>query len=117
MGIAELSESEQVVLFSLVGLVARADGQVSESEMDTLERLRGSLSADVFERVRDRAAALDSADAILDAARGVTRPGAREAIYGVLIEMALPDTIAANEGALLERLADLWELDSPTSAS
>ncbi len=113
MGVSELSESEQVVLLALVGLVARADGTVSESEMGTLAALRGQIAAERFERVRDAASALDSGSAILKAAASVTRPEARELIFNTLIEMALPDTIPENEADLLKRLAALWGLEAP----
>jgi len=109
----ELSESEQVVLLSLVGLFARADGRVSASEMTTLEALRAEIDPARFEKIRDAAAQLDGAEAILSAAEGTSRPEARSTIYDVLIDMALPDTIGESEGMLFNRLAALWGLESP----
>jgi uncharacterized membrane protein YebE (DUF533 family) len=113
MSVKELSESEQVVLLALVGLMARADGRISEVEMDTIEDLRDQMDPPQFERVRAAAAALDSPDAILRAAGSVMRSAATQIIYGVLIGMAIPDTIGENEGALLQRLATMWGLESP----
>jgi hypothetical protein len=109
----ELSESEQVVLLSLVGLFARADGRVSASEMTTLEALRAEIDPASFDRIRDAAARLDSAAGILSAAEGIRRPEARSTIYDVLIDMALPHTIQDAEGVLFDRLAALWGLQSP----
>jgi len=108
-----LSASEQKVLLALVGLLARADGRLSQTEMSTLEELRRALTPERFRQVRDEAAALDDDQAILDAARAVTRPEAREAIFGVLYEMAIPDTIDPSEVAVLERVAELWGLETP----
>jgi hypothetical protein len=113
MSVAELTESEQVVLLALVGLMARADGRVSEVEMDTLEELRDQIDPERFERVREAAAALDSPDAILQAAGSVMRSAATQTIYGVLLGMAIPDTIGENEGEILARLATIWGLESP----
>jgi tellurite resistance protein len=113
MNVTGLSESEQMVLLALVGLLARADGRLSQTEMSTLEELRRTLTPEKFMRIRDDAAALDDDEAILNAAKGVTRPEAREAIFGVLYEMAIPDTIDPTEVAILEKIAALWGLEAP----
>lgn len=113
MSVRELSESEQVVLLALVGLLARADGMVSEAEMDALDDLREQIEPARFDRVRAAAAALESPDAILDAATHVMRSAATEAIYGCLLGMAIPDTIRPGEATLLQRLATMWGLESP----
>ena len=112
MNVGELEESEQVVLLALVGLMARADGMVSDWEMRTLEDLREGIG-DSFDSVRDRAAALDDANAILKAAEKVARPDAREAIFHILVAMALPDTIPENEAELFRRLGKLWGIEAP----
>ena len=113
MDVSGLSESEQTVLLALVGLLARADGRLSETEMSTLEELRRLLTPERFEKIRDEAAALADDEAILNAARAVTRPEARETIFGVLYEMAIPDTIDRTELAILEQVAALWGLEAP----
>jgi uncharacterized tellurite resistance protein B-like protein len=113
MDLTGLSESEHVVLLALVGLLARADGRLSQTEMSTLEKLRRELTPERFQRIRDDAAALDDDAAVLNAARAITRPEAREAIFGVLYEMAIPDTIDPSEVTLLEKVAALWGLEPP----
>src|ERR1044071_1701898 len=113
MNVTGLSESEQMVLLALVGLLARADGRLSQTEMSTLEELRRTLTPERFMRLRDDAAALADDEAILNAAKGVTRPEAREAIFGALYEMAIPDTIDPTEVALLAKIAELWGLAAP----
>jgi hypothetical protein len=115
MGVAELSEPEQVVLLALLGLVARSDGSVSDSEMDALQTLREAIGPGRFERVRDAAAALDGNAAILKAAEGVTSPDSRELILGTIFELAAPDAIAEGEAAVVEHLARSWGLESPFS--
>ena len=113
MDVSGLSESEQTVLLALVGLLARADGRLSQTEMSTLEGLRRILTPERFQQIRDEAAALADDEAIMNAARAVTRPEAREAIFGVLYEMAIPDTIDPSEVAILERISALWGLEAP----
>ena len=115
MDVAALSEPEQVVLLSLVGLLARVDGRLSQTEMSTLERLRRAIEPERFQRVRDAAAALEDNAAIFKAAEGVARLEARELIFAVLYEMAIPDTIDATEVEMLEKLAAVWGLESPLS--
>jgi hypothetical protein len=115
MGVAQLSEAEQVVLLALVGLVARSDGAVSEPEMSALQGLREAIGPERFERVRDAAAALDGNDAILEAAERIARPEAREVIFESILEMAAPDTIAESEAEVLDQLAESWGLESPFS--
>jgi hypothetical protein len=110
MTLEELSEAEQIVLLALVGLTARLDGNVSEIEVSWIEGISERIGQERFEAVRDAAANFADPDAILDAARGVTRPGAREAIYDVIYELASSDTIAERESELLSRLAKLWDL-------
>ena len=113
MDVSGLSESEQVVLLSLVGLLARVDGRLSQTEMSTLEQLRRAITEERFGHVRDAAAALEDGAAIMKAAQGIERTEAREVIFGVLYEMAIPDTIAPAEVEILEELAKLWGLESP----
>jgi hypothetical protein len=113
MDVKGLSEPEQTVLLALVGLLARADGRLSQTEMSTLDELRILLTPERFQYVRDAAAALANDEAILNAARAVTRPEAREAIFGVLYQMAIPDTIDPSELSILEQVAALWGLDTP----
>lgn len=113
MDVSELSESEHTVLLALVGLLARADGRLSQKEMSTLEELRRVIAPERFQRVRDQAAALADDEAILNAARAVTRPQAREAIFGMLYEMAVPDTLDPSEVAILEKISALWGLEAP----
>jgi hypothetical protein len=81
--------------------------------MSTLDELRRALTPERFQQVRDAAAALADDEAIMNAARAVTRPEAREAIFGVLYEMAIPDTIDPSEVAILEHVAALWGLEAP----
>lgn len=113
MDVSGLSDSEQTVLLALVGLLARADGRLSQTEMSTLEQLRRALTPDRFQKIRDDAAALGDDEAILNAARAVSRPEAREAIFGVLYEMAIPDTLDPSEVAILEQISALWGLEAP----
>ena len=110
MTLDDLSQPEQVVLLALVGLMARMDGSVSEDEMDLLEQIADEIGEKRFEAARDAAAALADGGAILGAAASVERPEAREIIFELVYGIAVRDTIAESEAALLNELAALWGL-------
>jgi hypothetical protein len=110
MTLDDLSQPEQVVLLSLVGLMARMDGSVSQEELELLEQIADEIGEQRFEAARDAAAALSDGAAILDAARGVERGEAREVIFELVYGVAVQGTIADSEAAMLNDLATLWGL-------
>jgi hypothetical protein len=110
MTLDDLSQPEQVVMLALVGLMARMDGSVSQDELELLEQIADELGDERFEAARDAAAALADGDAILRAAAGVERVEAREVIFELVYGIAIRDTIAQSEAALLNELAAAWGL-------
>jgi hypothetical protein len=110
MTLDDLSQPEQVVLLALVGLMARMDGSVSQEELELLEQIADEIGEQRFEAARDAAAALADGAAILQAAKGVERPEAREVIFELVYGIAVRDTIAESEAEMLNELAALWGL-------
>jgi hypothetical protein len=110
MTLDDLSQAEQVVLLALVGLMARADGSVSQDELELLEQIADEIGEERFEAARDAAAAMDDGKAILAAANQITRPEAREVVFELVYGIAVRDTIAESEAELLNQLAKLWSL-------
>jgi hypothetical protein len=110
MTLDDMSQPEQVVLLSLVGLMARMDGSVSQEELELLEQIADEIGEKRFEAARDAAAALSDGAAILRAASSVDRQEAREVIFELVYGIAVRDTIAESEAALLNELATLWGL-------
>jgi len=110
MTLDDLSQPEQVVLLALVGLMARMDGSVSQEELELLEQIADEIGEQRFEAARDAAAALADSAAILQAAKGVERPEAREVIFELVYGIAVRDTIAESEAEMLNELAALWGL-------
>jgi hypothetical protein len=125
----DLSDAESLALGGLLRLMIRIDGSFSQAEEEVLGELAEELSrqgsdgatyrgqavvqADpqAIYTIIDRAGrALENDDAIREAARAVTRPEAREIIYGALFAVATADTISTGEGALLTWLEETWEL-------
>jgi hypothetical protein len=110
MTLDDLSQPEQVVLLSLVGLMARMDGTVSQEELELLEQIADEIGEKRFEAARDAAANLADGEAILRAAQSIERVEAREIIFELVYGIAVRDTIAESEAALLNELAALWGL-------
>lgn len=110
MTLEELSQAEQVVLLSLVGLMARMDGSVSDEELELLEQIADEIGEERFDAARDAAAALAGGPAILAAATGIERPEAKEVIFELVYGIAVRDTIAESEAKFLNQLAELWKL-------
>ena len=117
MTLDDLSHAEQVVLLALIGLMARMDGSVSQEEMELLEQIADEIGEKRFEAARDAAAALADASAILSAASSVDRRDAREVIFELVYSVAIRDTIAQSEAALLNELAKLWDLPQRVGVS
>lgn len=117
MTLDDLSQPEQVVLLALVGLMARMDGSVSQDELELLEQIADEIGEQRFEAARDAAAALPDAAAILRAAAGVERQEAREVVFELVYGIAVRDTIADSEAALLNELAVLWQLPQRIGAA
>ncbi len=117
MTLNDLSQHEQVVLLSLVGLMARMDGSVSQEELELLEQIADEVGEERFEAARDAAAALADGEAILNAAAKVEREEAREVIFELVYGIAVEGTIAESEAALLNQLAALWGLPQRLGAS
>lgn len=110
MTLDDLSQPEQIVLLALLGLMARMDGSVSSDELDLLEQIADEIGPERFEAARDAAASLADGAAILRAAGSVERPEAREVIFELVYGVAVRDTIAPSEAALLNELAAAWDL-------
>jgi hypothetical protein len=110
MTLDDLSQPEQVVLLALVGLMARMDGSVSPEELELLEQIADEIGEQRFEAARDAASALADGAAILQAAKVVERPEAREVIFELVYGIAMRDTIAESEAEMLNELAALWGL-------
>ena len=131
---AELTEAEMGVLARLVSLMGRIDGAGSAAESAVLGQLgarmrlvRGAPEGGPYraheagpdDTAGERfASALTAAfgeeldaEACLRAAAAVKRSEAQPTIFGLLFDLAACDLIVDTEWRLLERLAELWQLD------
>ncbi len=108
---SDLTDNELQALVALMRVMAGADGGISGGEAGVFQH----VATDVGEaRFRDATAAvaerMEKESDALEFAKLVTRPGAREFVYGTLYELAVPGTIVEKEGEVLAFLEKEWGL-------
>lgn len=114
-----LTETERLTFGALLRTLFRLDGAITPEEQavvhgvvgELLPRPPGADVADVLAALLERSAERYRDDeAVRAAAEAVTRPEAREAIYGALYEVSTAGTITLGESSVLDWLARTWEI-------
>ena len=112
MELSELNADERTALVGLVKTIVMSDGNVSEDELEEVEQIVAGIGEEVYE------ASLDAFESrFLDEASfkkflaGITRPEARDLIYGTILEAASADAIEVRESELLDWLAKTWNIE------
>jgi len=112
MEIKDLDHSEQIALVAIVQFVGESNRDVTEEESEQIARIVRGLGAEryrrIAEEVDERFADEDELRAFL-ATTG--RKEARELIYGLVLEVAMGDTIQRSESAFLDWLAEEWGVE------
>ena len=125
-----LTHQERLTYAALLRTLVRLDGHVSMEEqalvLEASRELLGPSMTPVGETTaadddRELRALLDRSaeeypddESVRRAAASVTRPEAREAIFGALLTISTAGTITAPEAGLLDWLSKTWELDVDT---
>lgn len=114
-----LTESERLTFGALLRALIRLDGYATHEEQAVVHSVVGDLLptppgadvADVLAALLERSAERYPDDAAARAAaETVTRPEAREAIYGALYEISAAGTITSGESQVLDWLAERWQI-------
>jgi hypothetical protein len=133
-----LTPGELLAFAGLARLVIQADGRFTQDEQVALEAASAELFTEppaveggpyrtqasgedeeaatkpdpelLWSLIERSQAALPDEDAVRRAAKAVTRQEAREAIFGVLYEVAASDVITKSEWPLVEWLASEWNI-------
>lgn len=109
MELTDLSHDERLALVALIEAVIGSDATVSDEEASHISRLAAAFGDDAY-----RALAAEADERFEDEAAlksfltTLTRPEARELIYGTVLDAALPDVIDRHESSLLGWLATEW---------
>jgi hypothetical protein len=118
MELGDLNQDERLALVALIEATAQADRKVSDEEEGVLGDVVETLGPDAYQEAVEMAdSRFKGEDDLKVFLRGVTRPEAREIIYGTVLELAMADVVTGHEPALLSWLASTWqiqaELESP----
>ena len=114
MEIGELNRDERVALMGLLKLMIQADSEMSDEEGRELNRIAAMMGPELWKETKKAAMeSLKNADDIRQQASRVTRPAARQLIYDLVFDMALPGSVVDSEKQELDWLVELWEIKGP----
>lgn len=112
IGLKDLTDDEQLTLAALLRLLVRLDGRFSEAEQEALQEIALDFGERRFWKVMEEAGTrAPDEDSIRRLTAGVSRAGARELLYGLLLAVAQSDVIQGSESSLLDWLRTQWQLD------
>ncbi len=111
MEINELNGDERLALLGLLKLMIQADKEMSDAEGKELNRVAAQMGPELWQETKKAAMVkLRSRKDIREQAERVTRQPARELIYDLVFDMALPGAVVESEKKELDWLAELWEI-------
>jgi hypothetical protein len=111
MELRDLNPDERIALAALVEFVVLASGHATEDEEREIDAIVEELGEDEFRKATEE---VDKRFPDEEAARKflktITRPEARELIYGAVLDAAMTDTIEGRESQMLEWIAKEWDI-------
>ncbi len=114
MRITDLNKEERLALIGWSKLIIRADKEFSDEEADELKKLAQEMGTALFkEAVAEAKETLKTIDDLKALAEKITSQEARELIFSVLYDIAVPGTIVDEEAKVLQWLAKTWGVYSP----
>jgi hypothetical protein len=112
MELRDLNPEEKIALAALLEFVVLASGHVTENEEREIDAIVDEIGEDAYrhavEEVDRRFPDEEAAKKFL---KTISRPEAREVIYGAVIEAAMPDTIEGHESKMLEWVGKEWKIE------
>jgi hypothetical protein len=112
MKLDQLTDDEETVLLGWMREIVQTDDDYSEEERAEVARLKGLIGDERFERAIARAKArFPTRAALKEAAKEITRPEARRAMYDYLRTLAESDELLPEEEKPLRWLASWWKLE------
>jgi hypothetical protein len=112
MELADLNQNEQLALAGLLEFVVLASGHVTEDEQNEIDSIVEALGEEKYRKAVDQVdKRFPDEQTLRSFLTGIDRQDARELIYGVVMEAAMTDTVEGRESALLEWLAEAWQVE------
>jgi hypothetical protein len=117
MELTDLNQDERLALVAIIEATAQADRKVSDEEESILGDVVATLGSDSYQAaVKQADQRFTNDDDLKKFLKGITRPEAREIIYGTALELAMSDVVTGHEPELLGWLAETWDLESQLEA-
>lgn len=112
MDLSTLGPEEQLALVALVTVCVSADGEVSEGESAELDALVTALGDERYRQLAEEADRRFAEESDLRVfLTTITRPEARETIYGVLLDATTGEAMRGRDLELLDWLRETWNLE------
>ena len=110
MKMSDLTAAERLALGGLVRLLVRADGDFTEAEEETVNRIGEELGGAgmLWAAVSDSAQALRTDEEARRAGLAIERPEVRALVLAVLGRIARSDALAPSEEGILLALQSRW---------
>ncbi len=113
MDVKELQKDERIALLGLLKLMIQADKEMSNEEGRELNRVAEVMGPDLWKATKQEAMeTLRTVEDIRRQAEKVERAEARELIYELVFDMALPGSVVDSEREELDWLVKLWGIES-----
>ena len=113
MKLTELSHDERLALVGFLKVIIQADADFSDEEAEELNKVAREMGVPEFKKTVSETKELFKKVAdIKDFASKITRQPARELIFSILYEVALPGDIVPEEERVLGWLARMWKIES-----
>ncbi len=107
MNLTDLDREERVALVALVVQMVGADGQRTDAEMAEFREIADEMGQtewdDAMQEVTELAGS--RGEAIAYAKGALVRPGARDIVYTILVDLAGADYVSDEEKALIRDVA------------
>jgi uncharacterized tellurite resistance protein B-like protein len=107
MNLTDLTHEERVALVALVVQMVGADGHRTDEEMAEFREIADEMGKRDFDEAMREVQILAGtrAEAIAYAKSALTRPGARDIVYTILVDLAGADYVSDEEKALIRDVA------------
>jgi hypothetical protein len=112
MELRELNPEERVALAALIEFVVLASGHVTEDEEREIQEVVHEIGEDVYRKaVEEVDRRFPDEEAAKKFLLTITRPEARELIFGAVMGAAMTDTMEGHESTILDWVAKEWKLE------
>jgi hypothetical protein len=111
MELRDLNPDERTALATLIEFVVLG-GHVTEDEEREIDAIVEQIGEDAYRQaVEEVDRRFPDEEAAKKFLKTITRPEAREVIYGAVIEAAMTDTMEGHQSKMLEWLGQEWNIE------